>query len=49
MIMKKPGPFNGVEGIYQMTNGERRAMVLIEILRQPVSLDLAPTDLRKLL
>jgi transcriptional antiterminator RfaH len=42
------GPFNGVEGIYQMTNGERRAMVLIEIMSKPVPLAVAPAILRKM-
>jgi transcriptional antiterminator RfaH len=41
------GPFAGIEGIYQMTNGERRVMVLIEILSRPVSMHVAPASLRK--
>jgi transcriptional antiterminator RfaH len=40
-------PFAGIEGIYQMTNGERRVMVLIEILSKPVSVHVAPSSLRK--
>jgi transcriptional antiterminator RfaH len=40
-------PFAGIEGIYQMTNGERRVMVLIEILSRPVSVHVAPASLRK--
>ena len=41
------GPFAGVEGIYQMTEGERRVMVLIELMSKPVVLPLEPTQLRK--
>ena len=41
------GPFAGVEGIYQMTDGERRVMVLIELMSKPVTLPLAPSALRK--
>jgi transcriptional antiterminator RfaH len=41
------GPFAGIEGIYQMTDGERRVMVLIELMSKPVTLPLEPTQLRK--
>ena len=41
-------PFAGIEGIYQMADGERRVMVLIEILSKPVAVRVAPTALRKL-
>ena len=41
------GPFAGIEGIYQMTDGECRVMVLIEILSKPVAIRVAPTGLRK--
>ena len=40
-------PFAGIEGIYQMTDGERRAMVLIEILSKPVPVRVEPACLRK--
>jgi transcriptional antiterminator RfaH len=40
-------PFAGIEGIYQMTDGERRVIVLIEILRKPVAVRVAPPSLRK--
>ena len=40
-------PFTGIEGIYQMADCERRAMVLIEILSKPVTLCVAPISLRK--
>jgi transcriptional antiterminator RfaH len=40
-------PFAGVEGIYQMADGERRVIVLIEILSKPVAVRVAPARLRK--
>lgn len=41
------GPFVGVEGIYQMADGESRAMVLIELLSKPVPLSVSAAGLRK--
>lgn len=46
-VMVTQGPFAGVEGIYQMTDGERRVMVLIELMSKPVTLPVAPSSLRK--
>ena len=40
-------PFSGVEGVYQVADGERRVMVLIEILGRSVAVGVAPTSLRK--
>jgi transcriptional antiterminator RfaH len=40
-------PFAGIEGIYQMAEGERRVMVLIEILSKPMKVPVAPASLRK--
>ena len=40
-------PFAGIEGIYQMADGERRVMVLIEILSKPLAVRVAPASLRK--
>jgi transcriptional antiterminator RfaH len=40
-------PFAGIEGIYQMADGESRAMVLIEMLSKPVAVRVAPASLRK--
>ena len=42
------GAFAGLEGIYQMADGESRAMVLIEILSKPVRIAVKPVELRKL-
>jgi transcriptional antiterminator RfaH len=42
------GPFAGLQAIYQITDGERRAMVLIELLGKASPLRVAPTSLRKL-
>jgi transcriptional antiterminator RfaH len=41
------GTFAGIDGIYQMTDGERRVMVLIELLSKPVFVRVSPTGLRK--
>lgn len=41
-------PFGGIEGIYQMADGERRVMVLIELLSKQVQVRVAPANLRKL-
>lgn len=40
-------PFAGMEGIYQMADGERRVMVLIELLSKQVRVHVAPANLRK--
>jgi len=40
-------PFAGVEGLYQMTDGQQRAMVLIELLSRPVRVPVALVSLRK--
>ena len=40
-------PFAGIEGIYQMTDGERRVMVLIEILSKSVAVRVPPASLRR--
>ncbi|MCC6915857.1 transcription/translation regulatory transformer protein RfaH [Nitrosomonas sp.] len=41
------GAFAGIEGIYQMAEGESRVMVLIELLSKPVVMRLSPSSLRK--
>ncbi|MCL2162636.1 MAG: transcription/translation regulatory transformer protein RfaH [Betaproteobacteria bacterium] len=41
------GPFADIEAIYQIPDGERRALVLIEILNKPVSLRVDIASLRK--
>ena len=41
------GPFAGLEGIYQLTDGEARAMVLINLMNQPQKLKFAVDALRK--
>ena len=40
-------PFAGIEGVYQVADGERRVMVLIELLSRQISVTVAPTGLRK--
>lgn len=46
-VMMTEGPFAGMEAIYQMSNGEGRAMVLIELMSRPVKVAVAPIGLRK--
>ncbi len=46
-VQIKDGSFAGLDAIYQMSDGESRAMVLIEILSKPVRLGLSPASLRK--
>lgn len=41
------GPFAGLEGIYQLSDGEARALVLIELMSRPQKLTLAVEALRK--
>ena len=41
------GPFAGLEGVYQLPDGEARAIVLIELIRQPQQLSFAVENLRK--
>lgn len=41
------GPFAGIEGIFQMADGERRVMVLIELLSKPVPFSVSAGSLRK--
>jgi transcriptional antiterminator RfaH len=41
------GPFAGIEGIYQMADGDRRVMVLIELMSKKVVVPVAPRALRQ--
>ena len=41
------GPFAGLEAVYQMSDGESRVMVLLNILSKSVKLAVAPTSIRK--
>ncbi len=41
------GPFAGVEAVYEMSDGESRVMVLLNILSKNVKLALAPSSIRK--
>lgn len=47
LVRLTEAPFAGIEGIYQMADGERRVMVLIELLLKPVCVQVAPACLRK--
>lgn len=41
------GPFAGIEGVFQMAEGERRAMVLIDLLGRTTGLGVGVASLRK--
>ena len=41
------GAFTDIEGIYQMTDGDRRVMVLIELMSKPVKISVAPSVLQR--
>ena len=42
------GAFAGIEGVFQIAEGEKRVMVLIEMMSKPLSVRAAPSMLRKL-
>ncbi len=47
-VQVKSGPFAGLEGVYQMGDGEARAFILIELISKQVKLPVKPEELRKL-
>ena len=46
-VVLTDGAFGGLEGLYQMANGDQRVIVLIELLSKSVSLSVSPSILRK--
>lgn len=46
-VVVTEGPFAGLEAVYQMTDAQQRAMVLLHILSQPVHVQLDAAKLRK--
>lgn len=46
-VLLADGPFAGIEAVYQIPDGEQRAMVLIEFLSKPVTLRVSQVSLRK--
>lgn len=42
------GPFSGLEVVYDMNDGDSRAMVFIELLSKTTRLGISPTSLRKI-
>jgi aspartate/methionine/tyrosine aminotransferase len=42
------GPFAGIEGVFEMAEGDKRVMVLIEMMSKPLAVALAPSMVRKL-
>lgn len=47
-VVIKDGPFAGIQAVYQMADGESRAMVLIELLSKPTVMRIEVSSLRKL-
>jgi transcriptional antiterminator RfaH len=45
-VVVTQGPFAGVEGIFQMRDGQQRVMVLIELMSKKVPLSVAPHELK---
>lgn len=43
------GAFVGIEGVYQMADGERRVMVLIELMGKPVVMKVDAASLQKVM
>ncbi len=46
-VLIASGPFAGLEAIYEMTEAEQRALVLLHILSQPVQMRIDTANLRK--
>ncbi len=46
-VVVTQGPFAGIEAIYQTTDAEQRAIILLEIMSRPVSLPIDAGQLRK--
>lgn len=46
-VVIKDGPFAGIQAVYQMADGESRAMVLIELLSKPTVMRIDVSSLRK--
>jgi len=47
-VLIADGPFAGIEAIYQMNDGESRALVLVKLLSKPAQLKISPASLRKI-
>lgn len=47
LVTIKDGPFKGIEAVYQMDDGQMRAMVLIELLQKPTKLQIDIANLQK--
>jgi transcriptional antiterminator RfaH len=47
-VRLQEGPFSGIEGVYQMADGEHRVMVLIDFLSKPLTVRVSPAGLRKM-
>lgn len=48
LVTLREGAFAGIEAVYQMDNGEARAMILIELLHRPTRLSVPIANLQSL-
>lgn len=48
VVQVTEGPFAGLQGIYQITDGEKRAIILLELLSKPTQLPIAHGALKRL-
>jgi transcriptional antiterminator RfaH len=47
LVVVADGPFAGIEAIYQTIDAEQRALILLQVLSKPVTVPIAPGQLRK--
>jgi transcriptional antiterminator RfaH len=47
-VLIQDGPFSGIEAVYQIADAQRRAMILLEFLHKPVTLQIDPASLRRI-
>jgi transcriptional antiterminator RfaH len=47
-VVVTEGPFVGVEAIYQMSDGEGRVILLLDILSKQVKMTVSPACVRKI-
>jgi transcriptional antiterminator RfaH len=48
-VLVTQGAFAGIEAIYDMNDGESRAMVFVELLSKATRMGISPADIRKII
>lgn len=46
-VVLSDGPFAGLEATFQMSNGDHRAMILVDFLSRPLAMRISKSNLRK--